>query len=493
MKTRRVSNSFSQFVAIGVVVVLLAAIFSSGCRKAPPPRVLPSQRERYLVGAHCYQWYPSNLRQGYLRGKLVPPQEPMLGKYDSLDPKTAEQHISWCSRYGIDFLTLDWWPSRAKHHEKAVDAFIRASNIADIRFCIFYETWSLGFDRKTGCTVFTEENIERFGREIGLFADRYFPHPSYLKIDGRPVLVLYITRTFFGLYAEALAHVRASARERGFDLYIIGDEVFWSAIDDEPNAEGKPVGTVKIQMGRISLLDAITAYNMYEWPRKTHAGYGARSAFVSEVRGIYEEFASAARGRVSFIPAILSGYNDRGVRLREDHYVIPRQWDEGMAEGSFLAECFDRLAFPFIDPTVNMVLITSWNEWNEDTAIEPMKQSEETRHDNSGTGSRYTEGFLYRAHGTQHLEVIRDKVVAVCGRVTRGDGTGCSGVLIRAWRGDSAVASDVSDSRGYYRLSRLHMPAGTYEVGPIPRDLHRSVTVEAGRATLGVDFAVAGE
>ena len=41
-----------------------------------------------------------------------PPQQPVLGRYDSTDPTTAEQHIAWCSQYGIDFLTLDWWPNR---------------------------------------------------------------------------------------------------------------------------------------------------------------------------------------------------------------------------------------------------------------------------------------------------------------------------------------------------------------------------------------------
>jgi hypothetical protein len=29
------------------------------------------------------------------------------------------------------------------------------------------------------------------------------------------------------------------------------------------------------------------------------------------------------------------------------------------------------MALDLLDPTVNMFLITSWNEWHEDTSIEP--------------------------------------------------------------------------------------------------------------------------
>ena len=92
-------------------LALFAALALTACRRpaGPPPIV---QDDQILVGAHYHVWYARNFSQGTLRDRLDPPQQPVLGRYDSTDPTTAEQHIAWCSQYGIDFLTLDWWPNR---------------------------------------------------------------------------------------------------------------------------------------------------------------------------------------------------------------------------------------------------------------------------------------------------------------------------------------------------------------------------------------------
>jgi hypothetical protein len=135
-------------------VLLVTHLHRSGGRALPA-----IQTERLLVGAHYYVWYPQNFKQGYLRGELQPPQSFAVGRYRQHDPKVIEQQIAWCSQYGIDFLTVDWWPGARKDRDAFLDAFLNAKNIADIRFCVFYETWGLGFDKDFGCTRFDRENV----------------------------------------------------------------------------------------------------------------------------------------------------------------------------------------------------------------------------------------------------------------------------------------------------------------------------------------------
>lgn len=62
------------------------------------------------------------------------------------------------------------------------------------------------------------------------------------------------------------------------------------------------------------------------------------------------------------VPSVIPGYNDQGVASRAGHPVIPRQWEPGAPEGSFLARFLDQTALPAVDDRPPMVLVTSWNE-----------------------------------------------------------------------------------------------------------------------------------
>lgn len=450
-----------------------------------------SQKDRYLVGAHYYVWYPSNFKHGYLRGRLVPPQTPALGLYDSNDPLIAEEHISLASQYGIDFFTLNWWPRRKEQNENLFKGFLQAKNIDDIRFCIFFETWDLGFNVDSGATIFTDEVVAHFESEILHLAELFFDHPSYLKIQGHPVLILYLTRTFSGMYREALLGVRSSLAERGYDPFIIGDEIFWGVISETDDAQGNPQGGLGPQKERIKLFDAIFGYNLYCWSMTDHAGYGAQSGFVNDKREIFRQYTEAALPDVGFVPTIIPGYNDRGVRLSQDHFIIPRQWDQGWPEGSFFEKSFDLLAFPFLDPDLNMILITTWNEWNEDTAIEAMAEAPKTNRDLSGEDQLFTQGYSYSGHGTHYLEILQDKVVAISGKVLDAAGDPVAGALVSARQNGRLVGECVTTRHGFYNLSRLRMPPGEYSVEVSGLTEPRQVAVIARKTARGIDFVLA--
>jgi len=450
--------------------------------------------QRYLLGAYYYFWYPENFRQGYLRGKLNPRQVPALGEYRSTDVGVIERHIAWCSRYGIDFLALDWWPSAGERNQKFSEAFLKAKNLADIKFCVFYETWELGFDTSLGATIFDQKNTEKLISDITRLAEKFFGHPGYLQVDGRPVLIFYLTRTFHGDYFQAFRRLREELKKKGFDPYFIGDEVFWGVLSVEgsdltPPEKGKkrrlPYSMPKPQMERIKLFDAITAYNMYDDSNRKHAGYGATSTYIADIEGLYGKYRQAlADTGVKLVPNVTPGYNDRGVRHVVNHYVIPRQWSKDAPDGSFLAESFDRLAFPFADPQLNLIMLTSWNEWNEDTQVEPVQPAPE-----AGPQNRYwTEGFRFVGYGETYLKAVRDKVAAVAGRVQDKSGKPLAGITVLSWQDGREVAKAKSDQQGFYTLSRLRMVPGHYDVGLVSAKERRRVEVKKSRTATGVDF-----
>lgn len=471
----------------GWLVLLLA--LALGCSAPAPPSFDSAEVDpeaRYLVGAHYYSWFPEAFEKGHLRGELRPPQQPELGHYSSWSKEVVERHIAWAAEYGIDFFTLDFWPDRPADDQR-LELFLSANNLSDIRFCIFYETIALGYSDATGALRFDDKVSQRFLADMDRIAERYLSHPQYLRLQGRPVLILYVTRTFTGTYASTLAEARRRLQARGHDVFLIGDEVYWSTqlVEAEPAPTPPPLTSVP-QEPRIRLFDAITAYNFYSGEQPEHLGYGARSRFLADVIALHEQFRRATQGEVPVVPSVIPGYNDRAHRPKKNHPAVPRQWDAGDPEGSLLIEMLESYALPFIDDRAPLLFVTSWNEWNEDTAIEPLALAPPSAQDRSGRGD-WTQGYSYAGFGTTYLEALRDRTVAISGKVQGRQQQPRAGLAVSAWRGGRLVASDRTDSQGRFHLSRRNLTPGLYQVG-LRQDQTQAVRVEARRTTTGLLF-----
>ncbi|MFH0788751.1 MAG: carboxypeptidase regulatory-like domain-containing protein [Pseudomonadota bacterium] len=443
------------------LIILLSCLYliTTGCSSSPDTDPSePSGAKKYLIGTYYYLWYPGNWRSGYINGRLSPPQLPALGQYDSSDLKTIEQHISWSSQYGIDFWAVSWWPDQPELDRILRKKILRAKNLNDIKFCIFYETAGLGLfnDR----IEFTPERTKKLISDFKFLAKNYFSHPSYLKIKGRPVVIIYLTRTFTGEYAEAVTGLKKALQEMGFNPFLIGDEIFWYVIYSPPL-----LPSPHPNISRIKLFDAITAYNMYDWARPNQMGFGNRSTFLSDVYNLYQEYQSAIGKKIKFIPSIIPGYNDRGVRHSENHPVIPRQFQPDGEEGSFFSQALRRTVLPFINTDIPMALITSFNEWNEGTQIEPTHETGFTKQDQSPNKTEFTKGFAYQGYGEKYLSILQDTFMAVSGRVIdqRG-GRSLSQVSLNVFQKENLKSTTRTGSQGFYNLSRLNLPPGNYEV-----------------------------
>ena len=53
--------------------------------------------------------------------------------------------------------------------------------------------------------------------------------------------------------------------------------------------------------------------------------------------------------------------------------------------------------------------MTVWNEWNEDSGIEPVP-GVATSKDDSPTGTEYTQGYTYGGEGDSALQVLRKDI-----------------------------------------------------------------------------------
>lgn len=452
-----------------LVGALLAAV-GAGCGSRDAGTAPPDGR--WLVGAYYYVWHEAQeWEQGYLGQKLRPPITPLLGEYSSADPAVAAQHIRWAAEYGIDFFAVSWSGRDSPPDRNLQAGLLAAPNRGDIRFALFYESMQ-ALDSRDGPVSFDDATIARLLADAEYLAARYLGHPQYLRLGGRPVLFLYVTRTFQGKNREAIQALRTRLERLGHPVFLVGDEVFW--LDPRPR--------------RLRLYDAVTAYNMYDWPRKQLGGYAETSLFFAEVTAEFRRYRDAAhKAGTAFVPVVIPGYNDRGVRPH--HYVIPRRLQAAGEEGGLFARGLRETGLDFLDERARLLMITSFNEWHEWTQIEPTRPGPPTTRDFRDEEA-YTLGFPHEGYGFRYLEILRDAVVAVSGRVVRGPAREpAPGVEVRALREGRVVAAARTDSSGSFRFSRGALPPGAYALSTGPGAVPHTVTVGA-RWTGSVELTV---
>jgi glycoprotein endo-alpha-1,2-mannosidase len=339
----------------------------------------------YSVGVYYYPWYFDDFHGGnYLREHLVPMQEPVLGEYNDRNSDVIDQHLEWSHYAGINFWATSWWGPGSREDITLLNHILQHPELDNLKIAIMYET--------TGRTSdFTD--YSNLGPDITYLANHYFNHPNYLKINGKPVIFIYLTRVLSerGVLENSLNVMRTAAAVSGYSLFIVGDHAF-----------GNPPSLP----GDIGLLDAVTNYDVYGCMGAT--GYATQTS-VNAYYTTQSKWRSLAHsGGAAFIPSVSPGFNDRGVR--HGHAPLSRKLAPEQEFGS-LFRAMVQQAKNQVDAGIGrIIMVTSWNEWHEDTQIEPVSIAEATNLDDSATGSAYTDGLYYEGYGMRYLGILQQEM-----------------------------------------------------------------------------------
>jgi glycoprotein endo-alpha-1,2-mannosidase len=340
------------------------------------------------VAAYYYPWYGTSGRswdQGYTRGLLDPPETPLLGEYASNDPAVIAQHYAWAQEYGVDVFICSWVGPGSYADRAIANDLLPSPARGPTQIALLYESvqrLGMGPDARIHLD---DASIAKLVSDFDYMARTYFSNPGYYRIDGRPVVVLYASRIYRGPVAEAIHAIRDHLESvYGIDPYLIGDEVSWTNAPDPTH---------------IGLFDAITGYTPYD--KSQPSGWPTSTRYEEAVARRTEEFQAAARtAHVGFVPDALPGFDDLGFRPAQAHHVLPRSLGPGTDPASVFEASLEQ-ARGFIDPTLDLLTVTSWNEWYEDSQIEPTAPGPPATGPASITG-----GYPFAPYGFTLLEVL---------------------------------------------------------------------------------------
>jgi len=359
------------------------------------------QPNPFLVSASYYPWYSPaaweyvDCGAGSLRGNLVPTELPALGEYDSQSEATISQQIAWSAGAGINVWDMEWISPNDSLDTTFRNYVLTNPHIGDIRIAMFYD-YAIRFGSDFNLT---QDKINTILSDLTYLAQTYFNHPSYLKVQGgRPVVFIYVTRALTPISAvqSMAASIRSTMSQLGYNIYLIGDEYF-------PLTPPDPV--------RISIWDGIFGYAAYDGT----GGYSDQNGFLALHQTMEDQYqAVAQQNGVDFVPSISPGFNDRAVRrVCANNPALARRTGAGADEGSMFNSFLGNIAIPLTPKSnIKMIHITSFNEWHEDTQIEPTVVTPMTTQDDSPTGDQYTQGLIYQGYGTTYLDIIRNQIAA---------------------------------------------------------------------------------
>ncbi len=312
----------------------------------PAPK--PAPTGDYTVGCYYFPGWHTYERWSVLNG--FPERKPLLGYYREGNPEVADWHVKWALEHGISFFAFDWyWSAGGRSLEHALhDGFLKSRYFSQMKFCLL---WANHNPPKTS-SMADMEAVTRY------WIDNYFKRPEYLKLNGRPVVIIFSPARFtddMGIEGtrKALERSRELCRQAGAgSAYFIACTYPQQAAIKVLEQEG---------------YDALTGYN---YPSAGDRG-NLVAPYADNITGYQEFWDSIYRAStVPYIPVTDPGWDSRpwhghSARVRTGKH--PDMFAKMLRNAKAFVDTPGRR----LPQGKKIVLAEAWNEFGEGDFIEP--------------------------------------------------------------------------------------------------------------------------
>jgi len=305
------------------------------------------------------------------------PRYPLWGYVNEADPYVMEMQIEAAADHGVNVFIYDWyWYDGMPFLEGCLnDGYLKAKNNDKVKFYLMWANHNvnLGWDKRNAHLpnqpLLWKGSIDReeFEKICHRFIEKYFSHPSYYQIDGKPVFMLYDLDTFvqgLGGVEEAKAALdwfREQTIKAGFKGLELQITMRVQRGYNVTGVAGDNVGTQKDVIETLNF-DSLTHYQFCHFVNVNRDYNEIMEDVVKEWNSISENFSKP------YYPHVSIGW-DSNPRL---HTVIRPNITKNNTPENF--EKALRQAKEFIDAHPNqapLITINSWNEWTETSYLEP--------------------------------------------------------------------------------------------------------------------------
>ena len=312
-------------------------------------------------GPSFTEWTNVRQAQPLFEGHEQPLVPAELGYYDLSDISVMERQAQLAHEHGIHgFCFYYYWFDGRRLLEKPVDQLLKAQHI-DLPFCLCWanENWTRRWDGGEQEVLMAQSYASAQNEQFANDLLPYFADPRYIRVDGKPVLLVYRTDIIPDL-AQTVAAWRALWRAAGVgEVYLIAVESFQpinpqahgfdASCEFPPHQTDFPATTP----GKTPNLIADPRARIGDYTKLRDSWLGAPRPDYKRFRGLVPSWDNSARRR--------KGGATLFVNSTPQAYA---QWLEG-AIGQTVEE---------FQGDERLVFINAWNEWAEGCTLEPTQR-----------------------------------------------------------------------------------------------------------------------
>ncbi len=356
-----------------------------------PVTILATETVRPPLLAFYYGWYDD---QTWTSGLV--PHQPLI-TYRSTDPVTIARHVSEARRAGLDGFVMSWYGPQVEYNQTE-------PNFALLLDEAQRQSFTAAVDFETQSPFFPDQASVVTGLKYLL--NTHTQHPAYFRFNGKPVVFFWQQNRFT---VEEWESIRQEVDPNHTSLWI---------------AEG-------VNLSYQFHFDGHHLYNI-SWASDV-------SATLTRWRDLVRYFASFYNLERYWVATTMPGFDERHLGRPNRNYRV-------RGTGEFYKESW--AAAMATEP--DMLVITSFNEWVEDSQIEP--------------DIAYGDYFLDLTYALRTGGSLPATPVLPTPLPTSTPGTGSIvGILTEATSGDRladvtlSVAGQtmVSSASGYYRFDNV--------------------------------------
>ena len=311
------------------------------------------------------------------------PKVPLWGYEDESKPEVMEKKIDAAADHGIDHFLFDWY-----HYEDGPflercfeQGFLKARNVDRIDFALMWANhdWvnvhpmSRAFGKELLYPGKVSPKVFRFITD--LIVDRYFSHPSYLKVEGCPYFSIYDLGQFVAIHGsveatrKAIDAFRERVRSAGFpDLHF--NAVVWG----KPVLPGEKVIRDLPQLITALGFDSVTSYVWIHHVELDETPFTPFQKVLKKYLQVWDRMEE--QYNIPYFPNITMGWDNSPRTLQSDIWgPLPESTFSNCIGGNTpeafqeALEIYRKRLSQRDGPT--LFSINAWNEWTEGSYIEP--------------------------------------------------------------------------------------------------------------------------
>lgn len=266
------------------------------------------------------------------RRQIASRHYPAIGPYDSTDADLLAYHFLLMKVAGIDGVIIDWYGVEEVFDyafiNHATGLAIEAADAFGLKYALCYEDRTLRAMVEAG-HITPDQAVGQARADMRYLEERWFPRAGHLRVDGRPVLLV-------------------------FGPEYLSDEQWRTALDDAPS--NPALFTLHQRRD--------PADGLFAWPPMwaSENDVLTRERLAEYLAG-YATRAAASRHS---IPAAFPGFHDiyAEAGAQESHGVLSHR------DGA----TFDETLRIAMSSGAELVQLVTWNDFGEGTAIEPTRE-----------------------------------------------------------------------------------------------------------------------